>query len=309
MRKRREKEIKDNRPLQGINGRNSSIGVPRNSRFDLKSLTTEEMIANLVEITGNEIPVDNVDPVIVSAMVNSGVMFFKIEYSELIKRTYQIVISGGRSNNHGPIDLSSTHWLPQVATGNGYPNINIRIGPGKNLKVYVHLLMKAVFEGRHRLVEYFESHAKNFDGPKLEVSHLCHERTCVNPHHLVIESHTRNRLREACRIFGICANIHNGRFCILGDLITAEASELIRNPVLSVDQENRGTEKFTGFSFGERRDQLTRKGQAFEGTIPVPENLLDLRAQLVGLAESIPETFERRIIKKKIEMLESNMPI
>ena len=39
----------------------------------------------------------------------------------------------------------------------------------------------------------------HFPGGKLEVSHLCHEKICVNPVHLVLEPNSRNleRLLQA----------------------------------------------------------------------------------------------------------------
>jgi len=36
------------------------------------------------------------------------------------------------------------------------------------------------------------------------VSHLCHDRRCCNPYHLVIEAHWRNQKRNYCGINGTC---------------------------------------------------------------------------------------------------------
>lgn len=296
---RRAKEIKDNLPLQGINGRNSSIGVLRNSRFDLKTLTTEQMILDLEQLTGSRIAADDMEPEEIAEQVELGVQFFKIRYSELIKRAYQIIIAGGRSNNHGPLVLSASHWLPQVAINtNGYPNINIGVSLGKNIKVYVHLLMVAVFDGRRPLLQYFESRRDNAM-PRQEVSHLCHIKSCVNPKHLVIETQFRNKLRGNCWPFHHCIFDHGGRLCILHNEISQETCQLLCNPML--DHEN----KNTGFSLAQRMIQLQRQGQSFEGTIPPAENMIDLQAELLTSTDRL----KKSEIDKKILYLNNHLEI
>lgn len=193
--------------------------------------------------------------------------------------------------------LSATHWLPQVSVNtNGYPNINIGVSPGKNVKVYVHLLMVAVFGGRRPLLEYFESRRKN-PMPFQEVSHLCHIKSCVNPKHLVIETQFRNKLRENCWPYKNCIFDHGGRLCLLHNDISQEACQLLCNPVL--DQEN----KLTGLSLAARIQQLLRLAQSF--AVPAPGSLIDLQALLLT-AEDPFETFE---INKKIKYLTNNLEI
>ena len=41
-----------------------------------------------------------------------------------------------------------------------------------------------------------------FPGGRLEVSHLCNEKLCVNLMHLVLEPHARNLERIYCRLQG-----------------------------------------------------------------------------------------------------------
>ncbi|KAF2128722.1 hypothetical protein P153DRAFT_431615 [Dothidotthia symphoricarpi CBS 119687] len=46
---------------------------------------------------------------------------------------------------------------------------------------------------------------------RLEVSHLCHKKRCVNPNHLKIETNTVNRAREDCRgtVFGPDGSVYH----------------------------------------------------------------------------------------------------
>ena len=50
-------------------------------------------------------------------------------------------------------------------------------------------------EGVHRvaLMVEIDLTQSQFPGGRLEVSHLCHEKLCVNPVHFVLEPHARNR--------------------------------------------------------------------------------------------------------------------
>lgn len=42
----------------------------------------------------------------------------------------------------------------------------------------------------------------------LEVSHLCHNKLCIKPEHLVLESHETNCERKACFMLGTCCRVH-----------------------------------------------------------------------------------------------------
>lgn len=44
----------------------------------------------------------------------------------------------------------------------------------------------------------------------LEVSHLCHQRLCVNPAHLSLEPRTINTERVHCNLQGQCTQCHDG---------------------------------------------------------------------------------------------------
>lgn len=43
---------------------------------------------------------------------------------------------------------------------------------------------------------------------KFEVSHLCHNHRCVNPDHLVFESHEANCSRMTCKLQNLCTRGH-----------------------------------------------------------------------------------------------------
>ena len=49
---------------------------------------------------------------------------------------------------------------------------------------------------------------KNTYGEPMEVSHLCHNKLCINIQHLVLESHTENMSRLHCCKEGVCTMAH-----------------------------------------------------------------------------------------------------
>ena len=49
---------------------------------------------------------------------------------------------------------------------------------------------------------------------KLEVSHICHSSLCVNPKHLLLETHERNMERRTCRVQKLCTQTHHP-ICIM----------------------------------------------------------------------------------------------
>jgi hypothetical protein len=51
-------------------------------------------------------------------------------------------------------------------------------------------------------------------GHSMEVSHLCHSRSCVRAEHLVLESHFTNMERMFCRDHSECTRCHRPE-CIL----------------------------------------------------------------------------------------------
>ena len=57
---------------------------------------------------------------------------------------------------------------------------------------------------------------KNEWGETLECSHICHMKTCINPEHIVLETHTANQGRITCVSHNVChSGNHSGPPCIL----------------------------------------------------------------------------------------------
>ena len=66
----------------------------------------------------------------------------------------------------------------------------------------------------HRLA-YYISHSSHYLIPNMHVSHLCHNKLCVNLQHLSYESDSVNKKREICKHEGECKGHRGHRRCIL----------------------------------------------------------------------------------------------
>lgn len=76
----------------------------------------------------------------------------------------------------------------------GYPEFRLTI-PGIGQK---HLLAaRLMFMCHHKQLKVID-----------DVSHLCHNRLCININHLVNESRTINLNRQVCRNTGVCTQLH-----------------------------------------------------------------------------------------------------
>jgi hypothetical protein len=71
-------------------------------------------------------------------------------------------------------ELACWHWLGRLNTRN-YPQMNMRVD-GKHKTVLVHRVMAKLVCGFDELAEQF--------GGDVEVDHICHNTTCLNPDHL-----------------------------------------------------------------------------------------------------------------------------
>ena len=69
--------------------------------------------------------------------------------------------------------------------------------------------------GAHTL-SFFLSHEEVETDPGLEVSHLCHQKKCVRPDHLSMETKSTNNRRKQCVADGTCSGHGNFANCILG---------------------------------------------------------------------------------------------
>ena len=68
-------------------------------------------------------------------------------------------------------------------------------------------------ERTHRLAFMVHNKSSNLPrhnsyGEPVEVSHLCHNKLCINMEHLVLESHRENTSRNYCRRVGVCTMAH-----------------------------------------------------------------------------------------------------
>jgi hypothetical protein len=82
----------------------------------------------------------------------------------------------------------------------GYPDLRITI-PGLGQKhLYAARLMYMCYHRNFQI-----------DG---DVSHLCHNRICVNIHHLVNEPRSINLNRKECKRDGVCTQLHTPH-CLL----------------------------------------------------------------------------------------------
>jgi len=73
-------------------------------------------------------------------------------------------------------------WLWQGSTQNGYPSVSI--GHGRS-KLKMHILAAYIRGGK-------------LPDPGEVASHLCHNKLCVSPLHIVVESIAANNSRKGC---------------------------------------------------------------------------------------------------------------
>lgn len=68
----------------------------------------------------------------------------------------------------------------------------------------------------HHKLTYEDMEKIKINGKSTECSHLCHNKTCVNPSHIAIETHETNQGRITCNVDGICrSGNHSGPKCLL----------------------------------------------------------------------------------------------
>lgn len=104
-------------------------------------------------------------------------------------------------------------WKGAVWGNTGYGVISLRI-PGSHRKLFfrVHRLMYALehMAGDVDVVNFnvLTPPGTNNEGTPLEVSHICHNKLCVKPCHLTLESHQTNTRRNACKHQNSCLRDH-----------------------------------------------------------------------------------------------------
>ena len=60
----------------------------------------------------------------------------------------------------------------------------------------------------HNKLLHHEVPRLNNQGLELDVSHRCHNKVCINPLHLVLETHSANVSRGYCVTAGVCVGGH-----------------------------------------------------------------------------------------------------
>lgn len=84
----------------------------------------------------------------------------------------------------------------------GYPNLRVTFR-GKRVRFRV-----------HRLIYYLSINAEPLD-PDIHVSHLCHNKCCINLQHLSYEPNAINCQRNLCKIGKQCFGHKGYRKCIV----------------------------------------------------------------------------------------------
>lgn len=108
----------------------------------------------------------------------------------------------------GYVDKSGNGYGPAILTAQGC--VLAQKQPNRALHGYVQIApvvmsrvqAKAPAQLAHRIVCYLHKPAGDVDRllhHGYHASHLCHQPTCINPDHLVVESKALNELRKECR--------------------------------------------------------------------------------------------------------------
>ena len=105
------------------------------------------------------------------------------------------------------IDTGNRHgcrlWTGALTSG-GYGRMAVRWSPGVRTDERVHKVDCMI---KYRCTrDTFPGY--DLQGKRVEVSHLCHQKLCVNPAHLVVERHEVNQARIHCVAQGHCSNDH-----------------------------------------------------------------------------------------------------
>jgi len=92
-------------------------------------------------------------------------------------------------------------WQGAV-TPRGYGQKRIRLPDGTSKLM---LVSRVVYMCKHQTLNIPQD---NINGEKVEMSHLCHNRSCVRQDHLILESHVVNMERQHCFHQHLCIGTH-----------------------------------------------------------------------------------------------------
>lgn len=99
-----------------------------------------------------------------------------------------------------PGSASSSSCIEWTGTLNrsGYADLYLTSPNGRKMHTYAH---RGVYMLQHKVLEIPRV---NENGAKLEISHLCNTKICLNPTHLILETSNINRERKMCHKSGVC---------------------------------------------------------------------------------------------------------
>lgn len=85
-----------------------------------------------------------------------------------------------------------------------YGVLNLKLGPGRWKRYYV-----------HRLAYMAHYDTYNLEVEHRDCSHVCHNTLCINPEHISYEEHWINNNRQSCRNKGFCVGHGGLAACLL----------------------------------------------------------------------------------------------
>lgn len=105
--------------------------------------------------------------------------------------------------------LNCDEWVGGLEHGT-YGKMSVTWPDGEKTRERTHRL---AFMASHKILRG-DMPRVDASGRTVEVSHLCHNGICVNPAHLVLESHERNLERICCKSRGQCTKLHQP-YCLI----------------------------------------------------------------------------------------------
>lgn len=108
---------------------------------------------------------------------------------EFYDKWSEILLTEGTVQPNGCIEV-----LQMGKNKQGYPRINVTV-PGIGQRTFIAARLMYI------------CHNRQLDFPN-DVSHLCHNRLCINIQHLVHEPRLTNLSRKTCKNARACTNLH-----------------------------------------------------------------------------------------------------
>lgn len=159
---------------------------------------------------------------------------------EAIVRAWDVLYNTATRIKWGTTD-EETCWERRTGKGKVYPTKEVKastktLNASGNFKqvrpVCTHIMLRATQQ----------FNVPNNDG-KMDASHLCHNKFCIRPSHIIVESRTDNQRRKNCAVYEIspCCNVkfstcrHEPK-CIRRSTITDEDEQQVKNRKRTVNK-------------------------------------------------------------------------